>query len=46
MIAGLVLVFDFAVIVWLVFFKFRWLAFNIAWGIVCVAVGLHLLIFS
>jgi multidrug resistance efflux pump len=44
MIAGLVLVFGFAVLVWLVFFKFKWLKFSIAWGIICVFFGLHLLI--
>jgi len=44
MIAGLVLVFGFAVLVWLVFFKFKWLKFNIAWGVICTFFGLHLLI--
>lgn len=44
MIAGLVLVFGYVALVWLVFFRFRWLKFSIAWGIVSVAVGLHLLI--
>jgi multidrug resistance efflux pump len=44
MIAGLVLCFGYAVLVWLVFFYFRWLKFTIAWGVVSVFVGLHLLI--
>ena len=44
MIAGLVLCFGYAVVVWLVFFKFRWLKFSIAWGVVSVFFGLHLLI--
>lgn len=44
MIAGIVLVFGFAVLVWLIFFKFKWLKFSIAWGIVCAFFGLHLLI--
>jgi multidrug resistance efflux pump len=44
MIAGLVLLFGYVVLVWLVFFKFRWLKFSIAWGVVSAFVGLHLLI--
>jgi len=44
MVAGLVLLFGFVVIVWLVFFKFRWLKFTIPWGVVCLFFGLHLLI--
>jgi multidrug resistance efflux pump len=44
MIAGLVLVFGFAALVWLIFFKFKWLKFSIAWGVVCAFFGLHLLI--
>ena len=44
MIAGLVLVFGYVVLIWLVFFKLRWLTFNIAWGVVSAFVGLHLLI--
>jgi multidrug resistance efflux pump len=44
MIAGLVICFGYATLVWLVFFKFRWLKFSIAWGVVSVLVGLHLLI--
>jgi multidrug resistance efflux pump len=43
-IAGLVIVFGYVVLVWLVFFRFRWLKFSIAWGVVSVFVGLHLLI--
>jgi multidrug resistance efflux pump len=44
MLFGFVLLFGYAVLVWLVFFKFHWMKFNIAWGIVSVSVGLHLLI--
>jgi multidrug resistance efflux pump len=44
MIAGLVLCFGYVVLVWLVFFHFKWLKFSIAWGVVSVFVGLHLLI--
>jgi hypothetical protein len=44
MIAALVLLFGYVVLVWLVFFKFKWLKFTIAWGVVSVFFGLHLLI--
>jgi hypothetical protein len=44
MLAGLVLCFGFATLVWLVFFKFKWIRFSIAWGVVSALVGLHLLI--
>ena len=44
MVAGLVLLFGYVVLVWLVFFKFKWLKFTIAWGVVSALVGLHLLI--
>ncbi|MBL0166438.1 MAG: HlyD family secretion protein [Propionivibrio sp.] len=44
MIAGLVMVFGYALIVWAVFFKFKWLKFSIPWGVVSAFVGLHLLI--
>jgi multidrug resistance efflux pump len=41
MIAGLVMLFGFAVVFWLVFFRFRWLTFNIAWGIVSAFFAVH-----
>jgi multidrug resistance efflux pump len=44
MIAGIVLLVGFVCIVWLVFFKFKWLKFNIAWGVVSLFFGLHLLL--
>ncbi len=44
MIAAFVLLFGFVLVVWLVFFKFKWLKFNIAWGVVSVFFGLHLLL--
>ena len=44
MLFGLVLLFGYSLIVWLVFFKFKWLRFSIVWGIVSVSVGAHLLI--
>jgi multidrug resistance efflux pump len=44
MLFGFVLLFGYALVVWLVFFKFKWMKFNIAWGIVSVSVGLHLLL--
>lgn len=44
MIAGFVILFGYVVLVWLVFFKFKWLKFSIAWGVVSGFVGLHLLL--
>jgi multidrug resistance efflux pump len=44
MLFGFVVLFVYAVVVWLVFFRFRWLRFTIAWGIVSVGFGAHLLI--
>ena len=44
MLLGFVLLFGYGLVVWLVFFKFKWMEFNIVWGIVSVSVGLHLLL--
>jgi multidrug resistance efflux pump len=44
MIAAFVLCFGYVVLVWLVFFKLRWLKFNITWGVVSAYFGAHLLI--
>jgi len=44
MLLGFVLLFGYGLVVWLVFFKFRWMKFNIVWGLVSVSVGLHLLL--
>ena len=44
MTAAIVICVVYVVVVWLVFFKFRWLKFSIAWGVVSVFVGLHLLL--
>ncbi len=44
MLFGVVLLFGYAALVWLVFFKLRWLKFTIAWGFASGIVGLHLLI--
>ncbi len=44
MLLGFVLLFGYSVIVWLVFFKFKLMKFNIPWAIASVFVGLHLLI--
>ena len=44
MLLGFVLLFGYALAVWLTFFKFKWMKFNIVWGLVSVSVGLHLLI--
>jgi multidrug resistance efflux pump len=44
MLLGFVILFGYALVVWLVFFKFKWLKFSIAWGVVSSFVGLHLLL--
>ncbi len=44
MLFGFVLLFGYSLVVWLVFFKFKWMKFSIVWGIVSTSVGLHLLI--
>src|SRR5262252_2132106 len=42
MLLGFVLLFAYCFIVWLVFFKFRWLKFTIAWGFFSTFFVLHL----
>ncbi len=42
MLLGFVLLFAYGLIVWLVFFKFRWLKFTIAWGFFSTFFVLHL----
>ncbi|MFO0826698.1 MAG: biotin/lipoyl-binding protein [Phycisphaerales bacterium] len=44
MIAALVLMFGFLVLFWLVFFKFKWIKFSIAWGVISAFFWLHLLL--
>jgi multidrug resistance efflux pump len=44
MLLGFEMLFGYAVLVWLVFFKFKWMQFTIAWGVVSALVGLHLLL--
>ena len=44
MLLGFVLLFGYAFLVWLVFFRFRWLKFSIAWGFFSTFFALHLLI--
>jgi multidrug resistance efflux pump len=44
MLLGFVLLFVYGVAVWLTFFKFKWMKFNVAWGFVTVFVGVHLLL--
>jgi hypothetical protein len=41
---ALLMMFGCLVIVWLVFFKFKWLRFSIAWGIVSSFIVLHVLL--
>jgi multidrug resistance efflux pump len=44
MLLGFVLLFGYALVVWLVFFRFRWLKFSIAWGFFSTFFAVHLLI--
>ena len=44
MLLGFVLLFGYALIVWLVFFKFKWLKFSIAWGFFSTFFAVHLLL--
>jgi multidrug resistance efflux pump len=44
MLMGFVILFVYIIAIWLVFFKFKWMKFNIVWGFVSISVGLHLLI--
>jgi len=44
MLLGFVLLFVYALAVWLTFFKFKWMKFNLAWGFVTAFVGVHLLL--
>ncbi len=44
MVLGLLMMFGYLVLVWLVFFKFKWLQFSITWGIVSAFVGVHVLL--
>jgi multidrug resistance efflux pump len=44
MLLGFVLLFLCAAVIWLVFFKFKWLTFSIAWGVVCSLFVAHLLL--
>ena len=44
MAAGLLICIVYSVLVWVVFFKFRWLKFSITWGVVSLFFGAHLLL--
>lgn len=44
MLLGFVMLFAYGLIVWLVFFKFRWLKFSIAWGFFSTFFVLHLML--
>jgi multidrug resistance efflux pump len=44
MLAGFVILFGYCFIVWLVFFKYKWMKFNITWAFVSAFVGVHLLL--
>jgi len=44
MLAGLVILFGYIGLVWLVFFRLRWIKFSIGWGIISALIGLHVLL--
>ena len=44
MLLGFVILFVYVIVVWLTFFKFKWMKFNIVWGFVTAFVGVHLLL--
>ncbi|HME27098.1 MAG TPA: biotin/lipoyl-binding protein [Acetobacteraceae bacterium] len=44
MVAGFLVLFVYLFIVWLVFFRFRWLRFTPGWGVISGLVGVHLLL--
>ena len=44
MTSAFVLMFGFAVLFWLTFFKYKWIKFSIAWGVISAFFYLHLLI--
>ena len=44
MVAALMILVVFIFVVWLVFFKLKWLKFSIAWGVVCALFGGHLML--
>jgi multidrug resistance efflux pump len=43
-IAALLICFIYVVLVWLVFFKFKWIKFSIVWGVISGWIGLHALL--
>lgn len=44
MIAGLLITTIYCTLIWLVFFKMRWLRFTIGWAVVSTIIGLHLVL--
>ena len=44
MVAGLLITFVYLAIVWLVFFRFKWIRFTPGWGVVSGLFGVHLLL--
>lgn len=44
MLLGFVMLFGYAFVVWLVFFKLKWLRFSISWGFFSCFFGVHLLL--
>jgi hypothetical protein len=44
MIAALLIMFFYVVAIWLIFFKFKWVRFTIAWGVFSSTVFIHVLL--
>ena len=44
MVAALLMLVVFAFVVWLIFFRLKWLKFSIAWAVVCALFGAHLML--
>ena len=44
MIIGLLLTIGFVLVVWLVFFKFKWLKWSVSWAFMSIVPFLHLLL--
>ncbi|MGR3781802.1 MAG: HlyD family secretion protein [Albimonas sp.] len=44
MLVAIVIALVYVILIWLVFFKFRWLKFNIVWGIVSFWIGFHVIL--
>ena len=44
MVAGLLILAVYCALVWLVFFRFKWIRFTAGWGVISALIGLHVLL--